>query len=544
MTQPKFNLLDEPWIMVLNKDETVSEVSIKEVILNSNSIRRLAGETQTQNTAILRLLLAVCYTVIYRYDEEGTSNPVEDSDDALNRWKCIWKEGEFQAQPFDDYFENHYDDFWLIGSDFPFAQSKFAKVGTHFLASKLIGELSESNNKIRLFQNRSLEAKQSISFGEAARWLLFTIGYADVAGKPLKKNSDGTPKKKKDSPGVGWLGKIGQIYVQGDNLFETLMLNLVVIDRNYEIWPAMKPQWEQHSIGEERKKISPPQDPAALLTLRSRLILLNEENNHIVGYSLLGGDYFDKEDADIELYTQWERKGNKKIERKIAVPKPVDSNKQMWREFGNLVGLDNKEIDTVPGVIRWINFLLNKKLLRDDKMLNFINCSVLYNEKKSSFKDMTGDEIVISAGIFKNMDSVWQETILEQIGKCEEAAQKTGEFERNIYEAIGKNSETQLKKAVTHGADYFYELVDGPFRQWLAQVRVTSEESDISLEVEKWTNELKKVCVKAMNDISSDYANYDPFGRNVPKGDRNKQIMSIPLAERFYLSAVNKILKR
>lgn len=545
MTQLKFNLLDEPWIVVLNQDETVSEVSMKEVILKANSIRMLAGETQTQNAAVLRLLLAVCYTVIYRYDEEGEPNPIEDSDDALSRWENIWEAGEFPMEAFNSYFKEHYNDFWLIGSEFPFAQSYFAKEGTRFLASKLIGELSESNNKTRLFQNRSLEAKQAVPFGEAVRWLLFTIGYADVAGKPLKeKNSDGKVKKKKDSPGVGWLGKIGQIYVQGDNLFETLMLNLVMLNRNHEIWPEMKPQWEQHSIGEERKKIVPPKDPAALLTLRSRLILLNEDNNRIVGYSLLGGDYFDPEDAKIELYTQWKRKGNKKTEQRIIVPKLIDPNKQIWREFGNLLGLDNKEIDTVPGVIRWINFLLNKNLLRDDKMLNFINCSVSYNQKKSSLTDMTGDELLISAGIFKHMDSVWQETILKQIYKCEEAAKKTGIFERNVYEAIGKNSKSQLEKAAIHGSEYFYELVDQPFRQWLAQIRATAEENDISIEVEKWTIEMKKICIRAMHDISSEYACYDPFGRHIPKEHGDIQIMSIPLAERLYLSAINKILKQ
>lgn len=53
-------------------------------------------------------------------------------------------------------------------------------------------------------------------------------GYDDTSAKPKGK---GLP-----SVGAGWLGKIGFIQAQGDNLYETLMLNLTLLRDSRECW--------------------------------------------------------------------------------------------------------------------------------------------------------------------------------------------------------------------------------------------------------------------------------------------------------------------
>ena len=60
-----------------------------------------------------------------------------------------------------------------------------------------------------------------LGFAEAARWLLYINAFDDTSAKPKGK---GLP-----SPGVGWLGRLGLITGVGNNLFETLLLNLVLI---------------------------------------------------------------------------------------------------------------------------------------------------------------------------------------------------------------------------------------------------------------------------------------------------------------------------
>ena len=57
----------------------------------------LAGEMPTQDAAVLRLLLAVLFTVFSRVDAKGKPQPLAQSDDALERWSELWQLGRFPA---------------------------------------------------------------------------------------------------------------------------------------------------------------------------------------------------------------------------------------------------------------------------------------------------------------------------------------------------------------------------------------------------------------------------------------------------------------
>ena len=71
MKEIEFNLLTEPWIRVRLRDNTVREVSLTEALVSAQDYADLAGEMPTQNAAVLRLLLAVLFTVFSRVDVNG-----------------------------------------------------------------------------------------------------------------------------------------------------------------------------------------------------------------------------------------------------------------------------------------------------------------------------------------------------------------------------------------------------------------------------------------------------------------------------------------
>ena len=74
----EFNLLDEPWIRVMLPDFTQKELSLTDVLLEAHEIRDLAGELPAQDTAVLRLLLAVLHTVFSKSDENGDAYEIEE----------------------------------------------------------------------------------------------------------------------------------------------------------------------------------------------------------------------------------------------------------------------------------------------------------------------------------------------------------------------------------------------------------------------------------------------------------------------------------
>lgn len=65
----EFNLIDEPWICVRDNGCEVKEISIRQVFEHAQDYTELAGETKTQDMAVLRFLLAMIYTVFSRYEK-------------------------------------------------------------------------------------------------------------------------------------------------------------------------------------------------------------------------------------------------------------------------------------------------------------------------------------------------------------------------------------------------------------------------------------------------------------------------------------------
>lgn len=81
-----FNLVTNPWIKVLKKDYTESEVSLSELFSNSEDYLQLAGDMKSQDLAILRLLLAILLSVYTRFDADDMPYSWLDLDD---KWRVI-----------------------------------------------------------------------------------------------------------------------------------------------------------------------------------------------------------------------------------------------------------------------------------------------------------------------------------------------------------------------------------------------------------------------------------------------------------------------
>ena len=103
MQEIEFNLLTEPWVRVRLPDNTVQEVSLTDALVHAQEYMDLAGEMSTQDAAMLRLLLAVLFTVFSRVNEVGEPEPLEDEETALERWGALWELKHFPEQPIRDY---------------------------------------------------------------------------------------------------------------------------------------------------------------------------------------------------------------------------------------------------------------------------------------------------------------------------------------------------------------------------------------------------------------------------------------------------------
>lgn len=538
MKDIEFNLLDEKWILVRKSDCTVDELSLTDALLKSHEYVELAGELPTQNVSILRLMLAVLHTVFSRYSPQGEPSPLYDSDDAADRWKELWNAGRLPEKPIRDYLASVHDRFWLFHPDRPFYQTEAAKIGTEYTASKLNGAVSESGNKIRLFCGCTGVQKSELSYSEAARWLLYVNNYDDTSSKPKGKNLP--------SPGAGWLGKLGLITIRGNNLFETLVYNLILLNhkRNFsEVWGPECPAWEPDVPNTaERAEIPMPDNLSELYTLQSRRLWLNRDDNEkVIGYNLLGGDFFEKMDAFIEPMTVWSKvKGNERAGEKFQ-PRRHDSSVQMWREFS--YAFETAEGSHIPGVVLWTKYI--KQMLPESrKLISFSIASVQYGDKDFFVNDVFSDSLTFHTDLITEIGEHWRAKITEEIKKCDESAAALRFLAKDIELAAGSAEDTVLKRAVVERAreQYYYEI-DLPFRNWLERIdpnwEIVSEQEEQALR--EWHETAKRIALRIGQELVESAGTAAIVGRAVKDKNDKERYYSAPDAYRYFKVKLNEI---
>lgn len=536
MKEVEFNLLEEPWIRVLCPDCSVREVSLTQALLQAQEFTDLAGELPTQDVAVLRLLLAVLHAVFGRVDADGQPVEITNTTTAVRQWKRLWQSGKLPEKPIRDYLTKWHDRFWLFHPQRPFWQVPEAKIGTEYTSAKLNGELSESGNKLRLFPSYSGVGKTRMSYSQAARWLLYINGYDDTSSKPKEK---GLP-----SPGAGWLGKLGLIQVVGNNLFETLLLNLTLLQDGEAAWGKEKPCWEQESPHcDERTEISLPDNQAELLTLQSRRLLLHRKENWVVGYTLLGGDFFERTGAFCEQMTVWRASREKKNAPVIFQPKRHDSTRQFWREFPTVfdAGASDGIPVHVPGIVRWIILLQNpsSRCLSRKTVVRFRIASVGYGDKDFFVTDTFSDEVSFHAALLDELGQRWRVCVTDEIHCCEKLAAAVGQLAGDLAKAAGSHAD-----AKADAVEQFYFQIDVPFRQWLCSIDPDWDREQTNGSRASWQKRAQQIARDLGRKLVEKSGPAAFAGRSIDgKGKREapKLYYAAPKAYNFFLARVNRI---
>lgn len=508
MKEIEFNLLTEPWIRVRLRDNTVREVSLTEALVSAQDYVDLAGEMPTQNAAVLRLLLAVLFTVFSRVDAKGKPQPLAQSDDALERWSALWQLGYFPAEPVRDYLKQWKDRFWLFHPTHPFWQVPTLSNGIAFDGKKLNGERAESGNKTPLFQNISKTECAVLTYAQAARWLIYQNGYDERGGRPKAGN--------KPRHGVGWLGQIGFVAVKGKNLYETLLRNMVFSTGQNAIQEEQAPCWEREHIRTEQSvEIVMPKNQAELLTLQSRRILLirSEEMPGVVGYEVLGGDYWDSENAFGEQMTLW-RRTSKENEKVTYEPQQHEMGKQLWRELPAMLDPEGRK----PGVLIWNQKLQSLRILSKKEQIVISMVGIRYDDQGASVKDMYTDQLEMQLATLNDLGRKWTVRINREVQRCEETAKNIGTLCMELKLAGGldynKVKGFKDKQKVTEDARaQFYFAVDQPFRQWLQAI--DPEQDDPDEAALRWQIRARSIAEKLGKQMVMEAGNAALKGRRI-----------------------------
>lgn len=481
MSEREFCLLYDPWILVMRHDGITEELSIIETLSRAHELKDLSGEVPAQDIALLRFLLAILHAVFARYSPDGRFDDIKSPETALKRWSELFERGSLPMGIITRYLNHYKDRFYLYPPEKSFFQVPSLGKATYYTAAKLNGEISESGNKIRLFPQRTGQNKQQLSYAEAARWVFFINAFDDTAAKPSEK---GLP-----SPGAGWLGKIGLVMAAGESLFETLMLNLILLpDGENSLWDKEQPSWELELRSEERTAIPLPRNLSSLYTIQSRRIALQFENDKVSGYYLLGGDFFSSENAFSEQMTIW--KLNKTASNvPIYTPKRHDPSRQLWRDFASLL-VQSENNERRPGIINWLSRLKYEKLISKSHF-SIKTAGVKYGDKDFFINDLFSDTLTFNSNLTKKSNEHWIWRIIEEINTSEKLVRQTAILGRDIARAAGDDSG---ETAMNMTKEQCYYQLDLPFRAWLESI--DPDHDDIDSTCDEWFGTAQRIVRK------------------------------------------------
>ncbi|MDR1447365.1 MAG: type I-E CRISPR-associated protein Cse1/CasA [Candidatus Ancillula sp.] len=466
-TVNEFNLLDEKWIKVLTTQGEIDEVSLLELFKHAHEYRSLANELPTVDIAILRLLLAIMYGALLEDVPEDLSE-----EEALDLWKAYYEHDKFEQDVFMKYLEKYRTRFFLFG-DKPFMQT----VGVHFgggkkkeakakLISKIIQDVPSSDSR-RFFAEKTGIGAELLNYATASRWLVAFQAY-DYAGKKATI-IDGT----QNGGGSGWSAKIGAVINLGSNLFETLMLNFVLLDRDNKLILG-KPYWENEYDKTPKKNERTPENSVELLTWQSRKCLLfrDAKIGFVNGILPSYGDVFNKDNLQkLEIMTGWHESSQKP---NPFIPNRFQSSKQAWRDFSSLMvysqestNINERKVvpNLVPQTVNWTACLIRGKAIQK-QIIPLQICSMQFSSSmESKVDDIVHDTLTINSALFGELSKELKKAVLDVLEITDNAVSTLKTLSSNIALSRGMSGDTGKIRSQIQEQAYF-EL-DIPFRRWL-----------------------------------------------------------------------------
>ena len=474
-----FNIAIDPWIPVIYLDGKRGDVSMEDAFRNAGRIREVEGDQAQQVLPMLRLLLAVLYR----------SQPMPDGDDEsalMQEWAAIWKRSHFDLEAIREYLDTFHDRFDIFEEYHPFFQVaglEYAGRGPDGIG-ELVADVPKDEKF--LFSMRDKNRLQSLSFAAASRCLIFQQSYATAGIKTPVKGYSGAKAGKAYAPkgavGTGMLGAEGGIYLEGKNLFETLMLNWALFDDRRSGVPIIDcegdvPPWEKDETTPNHRDPQPgePFGPVQAYTWQSRRMRLipNDEGTAVIGVVSCYGDIPRVVDVcGSEPMTAWRESTTQ--QKKLGLPyvplmpQTHDPSRQAWRGLASIVSYDGRDLR--PGVVRWFERLCDGGFVSRDAMPTVaIHAQGMeYGTQSSVFSDGIDDRFDLSVSLLDH-DSSECSQALGVIEKTDEAVMKLVNCVSNIQRASGDKSSKAVSMAErTRVRELMYSELDGMCRSRLA----------------------------------------------------------------------------
>ena len=545
MKNPEYNLLDEPWIPVRLVDGTITDVGLLELLRRTTDIADLACELPTQSIAIQRLILAIAYRV-------ATPRDARD-------WARQWDDGAPTEQMI-EYLEQWRDRFYLFGGRFPFMQVVDLRTAKDAVSGleKLIADVP---NGEQFFTTRHGRALACIPPSEAARWLVHAQAY-DPSGIRSGAVGDSQVKGGKGYPiGPAWCGHLGLVWLKGQDLDETLVLNLIPagtaelrgFDSSAE-WGACS--WEdpepETSVRGDYSLLDPAGTPRELsiprlLTWHSRRIRLVGDSSGVRGVVLAQGDRLAPQEMRLyEPQSLWRYSTpqSKKFKTDVYMPRKFEAGRALWRNLPGTLptvttvqGVDKQpKREFLPSATLSFHYQLDNASIQTSypKVMRIQAVGVTYGPQESTFEDIYSDELTLSVAVMRVEREDLSAEIDRQVRLTEDVARDVGTLAANLARAAGESGDGAGDGARDRAKELFFSAVDNDFRAWLTQVDGLESARDVG---RRWERTLRQHATDIQTELVRGASSSAIIGRDTGRG-----YMNVGIAENIFRARLNERL--
>ncbi|WP_186779838.1 type I-E CRISPR-associated protein Cse1/CasA [Streptomyces salinarius] len=454
-----FDLTSQPWIGVLRCDGSQDELSLRQVFAQADDLRCIVGDLATQEFSLVRLLLAVVHDAL-------------DGPRDIEEWAELWEDPGCFA-PVQAYLDEHHDRFDLLHPVAPFGQTAGLRTAKDevFSLNRIVADVPAGEP---FFSARMPDVRR-LSFAEAARWVVHVHAY-DTSGIKSGMVGDDRVKGGKVYPlGTGWAGSLGGVFVEGDTLRETLLLNLVAADTELlDFSTDDRPAWRREPCGPgaNGRTATGLRD---LYTWQSRRVRLHHDANGVHGVVLGYGDPLVSRNMHRdEPMTPWRRSPaqEKKLgQSPVFLPLEHDPARAAWRGIAAL--LSDRLQDTIgakgpswlrPRILEWVARLVTEGHLPRRFLIRTRVVGARYGTQQSVIDEVIDDRLEMPVVLLHAQDPAYATQAVAAAEDADRAVRILGDLAANLARARGSEQEGPKTSARVEG----FDALDHPYRGWLS----------------------------------------------------------------------------
>jgi CRISPR system Cascade subunit CasA len=295
--------------------------------------------------------------------------------------------------------------------------------------------------------------------------------------------------------------------VRGDDLCETLLLNLIQYDGEEKPCVATGddlPVWERQS---QKPKERIPVGYIDYLTYQWRRVKVFVQGDRVVRVALHPGDRISK---DLST-SQWECGIAYNKTKKGLMTVRLNQNRSLWRDSAVFLQSSN-EVSSCPRIVEWVAILkAEKDLVKSNVHLQILGLNV-DNAKPLGW---TSQQFAAPL-IYLTNKALWQ-SLSSAIAIAEDHQQLFRSFKGSPYHALAevlKNNDAAGFAATLDGESRYWATLDRTFQELLLALpedKLNDRKSITygNVELPKWTKTIQDAAREAFTDSIASIRNYE-----------------------------------